>query len=136
MERLFIDTDICLDLLSQREPHYEFAAIVFSKADQQQLSLCVSALTFANLNYLLTKQYSAPLARKILSTLKTLVTTLPIDDKIVELSLASDFRDFENAIQYYSCIQHTITTLLTRNTRDYKKAGITIMTAEEFLKHT
>jgi len=123
-------------LLSQREPHYEYAAIIFSKADQKQLTLCVSSLTFANLNYMLAKQYSAHQARKILSKFKTLVTTLPVDDKVIELALSSDFRDFEDAIQYYSCIQNNITTLLTRTTRVYKKAEISIMTAEEFLKHT
>lgn len=135
MERVFIDTDISLDMLAERNPFYAHAAILFSKADRKEISLCVSSLTFANLNYILAKQYSTQQARKILSKFKILVSTLAVDDKIIELALSSDFRDFEDAIQYHTCIQNSITTLLTRNTRDYKKAQIAIMTPEEFLKH-
>lgn len=135
MEKVFIDTDIALDLLSEREPFYLHAAVLFSKADRKEISLFVSSLTFANLNYLLSKQYPSGQARKILTKFKILVTTLSVDEKIVELALSSDFKDFEDAIQYYTCIQNNLNTLLTRNTKDFRKAQIAIMTAEEFLKH-
>lgn len=135
IEKIFIDTDISLDLLSEREPHYHHAAILFSKADRKEVMLHVSSLTFSNLHYMLAKQQSATHTRKILSRFKTLVNVLGVDDKIIELALASDFRDFEDAIQYHACVQHGLNTLLTRNTKDFKKAQITIMTAEEYLKH-
>ena len=134
MEKVFIDTDISLDLLAQREPFYTHAAILFSKADRKELALHVSSLTFANLNYLLSKQYSPSQSRKILSKFKILVNTLSVDDKIIELALSSDFKDFEDAIQYYTCLENNLTTLLTRNAKDFRKAQIAIMTAEEFLK--
>ena len=55
MERVFVDTDIILDVLSKREPFYEFAAHLFSKADKRELEIGVSSLSFSNLNYLLSK---------------------------------------------------------------------------------
>ena len=55
MERVFVDTDIILDLLAQREPFYPYAAALFSKADEGKLKVFVSALSFANLNYLPTQ---------------------------------------------------------------------------------
>ena len=134
MDKIFIDTDIALDLLSEREPHYHAAAILFSKADRKELHMFVSALTFANLNYMLSKQHTAQQARKILSKFKTLITVLPVDDKTVELALVSDFKDFEDALQYHTCIQHNLETLITRNTKDYRKASIVILSAEEYLK--
>jgi predicted nucleic acid-binding protein len=50
------------------------------------------------------------------------------------LALASDFNDFEDAIQYYTAKEGGIDYLLTRNKKDYKRAGITVMTAEEYLE--
>lgn len=133
MERLFVDTDIVLDLLGAREPHFSPVAILFSMADQGSIRLYVSAITFANVNYVLSRQLNESRARRLLLKLKTLVRIAPVNEKIIELSLSSDFRDFEDAIQYHSAIENNIQTLLTRNLRDFKKAQISIMTAQQYL---
>ena len=133
MENIFVDTDIILDLLSFREPFYESAANLFSLADQKKIRISVSSLSFSNLNYILSKEISANQSRKQLQKFKTLVTVLSVTDKIVELALASDFKDFEDGLQYHTALEHRIKILLTRNLKDYKKAEIPVMTAEQFL---
>lgn len=134
MEKVFVDSDIVLDLLSGREPHYNYAAELFSLADKNLIKLYVSSLTFANVNYILSRQLSAVQSRKMLLKFKTLINVLSVNDKIIELSLASDFSDFEDAIQYNTAIENGITTLLTRNLKDFRKADITILTAQQYLK--
>lgn len=134
MEKVFVDTDIVLDLLSNRDPFYVYAAHLFSEADKGRIKICVSSLTFSNLNYILSRQYSTDQARKKLLKFKTLVTVLAVTDKVVELALSSDFKDFEDGLQYFTAIENTIKILLTRNLKDYKAAEITVMTAEQFLK--
>ena len=133
MEKVFVDSDIVLDLLSGRQPHYSYAAELFSLADGNLIKLYVSSLTFANVNYILSKQLSAGQARKMLLKFKTLVNVLAVNDKIIELSLASDFHDYEDAIQYNTAIENGITILLTRNLKDFKKAEIAILTAQQYL---
>ena len=134
MEKVFVDTDIVIDLLSNRDPFYVYAAHLFSEADKGRIKICVSSLTFSNLNYILSRQYSTDQARKKLLKFKTLVTVLAVTDKVVELALSSDFKDFEDGLQYFTAIENTIKILLTRNLKDYKAAEITVMTAELFLK--
>ena len=134
MEIVFVDSDIVLDLLSGRQPHYDYAAELFSLADENSIKLYVSSLTFANVNYILSKQLSAGQARKMLFKFKTLITVLSVNDKVIELALASDFHDFEDAIQYNTAIENSITTLLTRNLKDFKKAEIAILTAQQYLR--
>lgn len=134
MAKVFVDTDIILDLLAKREPHYQFSAKLFSQADKGDLKLYVSSLSFSNLNYILSKQFSADQARKKLLTFKTLVTVLSVSEKSVDLALNSDFNDFEDALQYFTALEFKISTLLTRNLKDYKKADISVLTAEQYLK--
>ena len=133
MEKVFVDSDIVLDLLSGREPHYKYAAELFSMADKNSIKIYVSSLTFANVNYILSRQLTAGKARKMLLKFKTIINVLSVNDKIIELALASDFNDFEDAIQYNTAIENGISTLLTRNLKDYKKADIAIMTAQQYL---
>lgn len=132
--RLFVDSDIILDLLAKREPHYIHSSKLFTLIDKREITAFTSPLIFANLHYLLRKLTSNVSALKSLRKLKTFVKILPIDEKVIEQSLNSDFNDFEDAIQYFTAVNNGIGLLLTRNKRDYKKSKIPILTAEEFLK--
>ena len=135
MRKLFIDTNIVIDLLAEREPFYEDAAKLFSLSDKKMIKLSVSSLTFANTNYLLQKTNSASTAKEILRKFKILTTVLSLDDKIIDLALNDrGFRDFEDAIQYYSAIENSQEILITRNLKDFKISKIPVMTASEFIK--
>jgi len=131
-QSVFVDTDIVLDLLARREPFYDAAARLFSLAESGIISLAVSSLTFANLFYILRKQVSAKHAHEVLRNFKQLVTVLPVDDVIIEQALKAGFTDFEDAIQYFTALGADCSALLTRNGRHYRKAAISIFTAEAY----
>src|SRR5665647_2308529 len=106
MKSIFLDTNIVLDLLAHRMPFYTEAAQLFSLADKKKIVVSVSALCLADINYILSKQIPEMEVRKILRKFKVLVTVLPLDDKITDLALNSEFRDFEDAIQYFTAIEN------------------------------
>lgn len=135
MKKLFVDTNIVLDLLAKREPFYEEAAKLFSLADRKSVKICISSLTFANTNYILQRANSATTTREILRRFKILVTILAIDDKVIDLALNdTNFNDFEDAIQYYSAIVNRQDIIITRNLKDFSASKLPVMTANEFLK--
>lgn len=133
MNKVFVDTDICIDLLSGRKPFNKTAELLFSLGDLGEIEIYVSSLSFANIDYVLLSQYSTTHSRQIIAKFKTLVNVLPVDSKTIDLAIASDFNDFEDAIQYYCAIDYGLTTIITRNIKDYKKATIKIVTPETFV---
>lgn len=133
MKKLFIDTDIILDLLTRREPFYPHSAALFSLIDSGKLHGFVSSLAFSNLFYILKKYNTRKQAVYILKKLKTLVTVLSVDDKIIDSALASDFNDFEDAVQYYTAKMNKIDYIITRNVKDYKKSEIPALPADQLL---
>ena len=133
MNKIFVDTDVCLDLLSGRMPFNKTAEIIFSLADKGKLKIYVSSLSFSNIDYVLRSQYSTKHSRQLIAKFKTLVQVLAVDSKTIDLALASDFNHFEDAIQYSCAIENNLTTLVTRNVKDYKKATIHILTPEAFI---
>lgn len=134
MDRVFIDTDIALDLLGKREPFYDHSARLFSLSDRKEIEICISALSFSNLNYLLSRQYNSFESRRILNQFNVIVSILAVDHKIIELALSSKFKDFEDSIQYHVAIANGINTLLTRNIKGYKEAEIAILTAQDYIE--
>ncbi len=131
--KVFVDTDVCLDLLSGRKPFNAVAEKLFSLADVGKIKVYVSSLSFSNIDYVLRSQYSAVNSRQIIAKFKILVNVLPVDSRTIDLALASEFNDFEDAIQYYSALENGITVLITRNLKDFKKSTIKVVTPESFL---
>lgn len=133
MKHIFVDTDVCLDLLSGREPFNASAEILFSMADYKRIKIHVSALSFSNIDYVLRSQYSSKHSRQIMGMFKTLVNVLNIDTKTIDLAISSDFNDFEDAIQYACAIEHNLKMIITRNLKDFKKSSIPVMSPETFI---
>ncbi len=134
MKKIFVDTNIVMDLLQKREHFYLEAQELFTLADKKKIKINVSALTFTTTHYLLAKHFNATDARKILTKFKILVTVLPVDDKTIDLALVSDFTDFEDAVQYYTAIENNMEIILTRNKKDFKRSALPVLTANEFLR--
>lgn len=133
MTKVFVDTDICIDLLSGRKPFNATAEILFSLADAGKIKIYVSSLSFANIDNVLRSQYATTHSRQIIGMFKTLVNVLPVNSKTIDLAVASDFNDFEDAIQYCCAIENSLTTIVTRNIKDYKKSMIKVLTPETFI---
>ncbi len=134
MLKVFIDSDIILDLFAKREPHYEHAAQLFTLIARKKILGYSSPVIFVNIHYVLRKLTSHLVAIENLRKLKSLIKILPIDDRVIELALSSKFKDFEDSVQYHTAKLNEIKILITRNKKDYKNVDITILTAEEFLK--
>lgn len=133
MENVFVDTNIVIDLLQKRDEFYKEAQELFTLADRKKVKLYISALTFANTYYILSRFYSTDEAKKMLSKFKVLVEVLPTTDKIIELALASDFKDFEDAIQFYTALESSLEAIITRNKKDFKNNLIPVFSAKEYL---
>ena len=134
MKNLLIDTNIIIDLLAKRGEFYEPAAQLFSLSDQKKIQLYVCSLSFANAHYILSRQLTETKVREILRKLKVLVKVIPLDSKILDKSLNSAFKDFEDAIQYYAALEAKVDIIITRNLKDFKKSNIPVMSASEYMK--
>lgn len=134
MKQILIDTNIVLDLLATRMPFYPEAAELVSLADKKIIILSLSALSLANTHYVLARFKSEISARKILRNFKVLVHILPFDDQIADLALNSDFKDFEDAIQYFTAIENGQELIITRNMSGYRNSQLPVMTAREFIE--
>ena len=135
MKKLFIDTNIVIDLLARREPFFEESANLFSLADKKIIELSISSLTIANTSYTLLRQMDSGKAKAVLRKLRLIVKILPLDDKIIGLALNDDsFSDFEDGLQHFTAIENSQDIIITRNLKDFKNSKLPAMTANQFLE--
>jgi predicted nucleic acid-binding protein len=132
--KLFIDTNIMLDLLGERIPFYNSIAKIATLADKGQIIMTVSALSYGTVNYLLTKYENSETAKQKLRKFKIISEICALDELIIEKGLNSNFSDFEDSLQYFSALKAECDILITRNGRHFKDSQIPVMTADEYLQ--
>lgn len=130
--KIFIDSDIIIDVLARREPFYDPAAILFSLIEKGKIAGFTSPIVFSNVHYVLRKRVSKEITIESLRYLKSLIQILPLDNRAIELALDSEFNDLDT-IQYFCAEQNSINSIISRKKIDYKKAEINILTAKESL---
>ena len=133
-KRVFIDTNIMLDFLGERKPFYDSIAKIATLAERKKLTMIVSPISFATVNYFLAKFENAEIAKEKLRKFKIISEICSLDEQTIEKGLNSSIKDFEDALQYFSATESACEIIITRNGQDFKKSLLPIMTADEFLK--
>lgn len=133
MNKYFVDTDVILDLLTKRIPHFHFSAVLFTLAEMGKYELFTTPTVMANTFYILRKQLGNEGAKTALRRLRIIIHIIDSSEKVIDQALNSAFSDFEDAIQCYTAINNGINCVITRNVKDYKTSGIIVQTPEAFL---
>lgn len=134
MQKLFLDTNIILDFLGERENFYEPAAKLITLADKKQIEIFTTTTSVTNTFYILSKFEGQKTAWEKVRKFKLICGISVADDEVVEKALNSDFKDLEDALQYFSAVATNCEIIITRNERDFKNALIPVMDAESFLQ--
>lgn len=131
--RLLIDGNILLDVLKKRMPHYEDSAKVWKMCETGIAEGYVSALTFANLIYVMRKELSPV---QIEETLKTLSLIFSFADlHATDLTAAAELKwtDYEDALQSNAAERIGAEYIVTRNVKDFTDSRVSAVTPSEFL---
>ncbi len=130
---VFIDSDVTVDLLAKRE-NFAAAAALFQMIDDGYVDGCTTPVALANIDYIVTKYSNKNKARTALRALLKRISVLTMDHTTAQMAMDSEFSDFEDAMQYFAAEKGAVDFIITRNTKDYSKGSITILTAEQFIE--
>ncbi|MGO9013505.1 MAG: type II toxin-antitoxin system VapC family toxin [Dissulfurispiraceae bacterium] len=133
MKSVLCDVNFFLDIFMKRRPFYLPASELFVKIENEEVEGYICSLTFPILFYLLSKEIGRAQAAKILEKIRIVFKVAAVDEKVIDLSLASNFEDFEDAVQYYSAMKTGVTCLISRDKNDFADKKIPVLTPEEFV---
>ena len=135
MKQIFIDTNVIIDFLADRQPFSDYAAMIFQLAKDGKVGVHISAISFNNTYYILRKVTSHKNALKLLSEIEEYIGVQETNRKIIKKAMKSDFKDFEDAIQYFSAVQRgNIDIITTRDLKDFKKSELPVLSPETTIK--
>lgn len=132
MKSIFLDTNVLIDFFADRKPFSIEAARLFNYSFKKKISIYISAVSYNNIYYILRQSCSHIETIKMLTELSEWTDIIDVSKDIINKSLKSDFKDFEDAIQY-NCAKslNKIDFIVTRDTKDFKKSSLPILTPKE-----
>ncbi len=134
MKHFFLDTNIVIDVLTDRKPFSEFGQQLFDLSLKEKLKLSISSLSYTTIYYYIRKSTgSHKNAITILKELEAIVRPLNVSKKMIHKALHSDFNDFEDAVQYFTALSVNCDGIITRNPKDFKSSSLLIFSPEEAL---
>ena len=132
--RVLIDTNVILDLLLDREPFSNHAAILISEVEKGKLIGILCATTITTIYYLVSKSLSKEEANKSLELIFSLFEIAPVNRIVLETAKNLKFKDFEDAVIYSAAFHSNVDVIITRNPRDFKAGEIPVYEPKEFLE--
>ena len=133
MNKIFLDTDVLLDVVFDRKPFSEPASRLLALCEKSLIHGHTSALILANCYYIISAKIEKATATRVVSKYREFLTILDFTNKEIGESIQSGFSDLEDGIQHFIAINNSVNTIITRNIEDYKKASINVMTPEQYL---
>lgn len=130
---LLIDTNIVLDVLMNRQPHYEYSRLIWKMCLRKQADGYISALTFANIAYVMRKELTPERRKYLLGALSSLFRFEELSYEDLREAANMKWRDFEDAVQSATASRIHADYIITRNTKDFQDSPIPALTPEEYL---
>lgn len=132
MIHFFLETNIVIDFLTDRSPFAQSAARLFDYAEKGKVKLYLTAVSYNNTYYIIRKLTSHKEAIKTMKVLEELTETVDTTAAAVKSALKSDFKDFEDAIQYFAAKENSMLNgIVTGNVSDFKRSSLAIWTPEQ-----
>lgn len=129
---VFVDTNILIDLLCEREPFIQGARMLFAYGYSNRLNLMFSSLSLVNAVYI-AKRYGYVDARERLADISGFVRVADLYEDVARSALTCEWKDYEDAVQYLSAIREGADCIVTRNKKDFNKSSIPVYTIDELI---
>lgn len=134
MMRVLLDSDVILDLVLSRQPHFANALTIFHAIARKKFTAFVSAIAVLNVNYFAEKEHDRSFALIEIEKLLSLVSVSSVDGMMLKNSLSSPVTDYEDAVQCASAMAEGLDAIVTRNTKDFTNSPIPVYSPTEFLE--
>ena len=132
-ERIFIDSDMILDVALARQPFVEASQQVLALCENGAFTGCISSNSVANIYYVLRKLGGDEKSHIFIKQLLKFLVIIPVDHMGISKALDSKFADFEDAIQHFAALSFGCTMIVTRNIQGYKFAELKVVLPSIFV---
>ena len=127
--KIFIDTNIFLDLILKRE-NFREALLIFNAIEKKLFDAVILDITILNIDYVAKKQTNS--VNEFLTTVNQLIKVVGATNEMIEKALKIDNPDLEDNLQYI-CARHFKSEVIITNDKKFHSPNIEKVTSKDFV---
>ena len=131
---VLIDTNVIIDYLLTREPHFESSSKIMEKCAARELKGYIAFHSVPNLWYILRKIPEDKRREWLMDICEFLETAGVNHNQVLRAIQMEKFKDFEDCLQEECAVEVMADYIVTRNPGDYKTSRIKVIEPGEFVK--
>ena len=132
--KVLIDTNVILDVLCNRKMFVEDSLKIFKLSEAKQIEGYISALSIANIIYIMKKELSHMNVKKTLDKLSHIFNIIELNEQDLMEACNLQFNDYEDGIHCQEASRIKADYIITRNIKDYKNSVIMPISPAEFTR--
>lgn len=132
--KVLIDTNVILDVLCNRKMFVEDSLKIFKLSETKQIDGYISALSIANIIYIMRKKLSHINVKKILDMLSHIFNIIELNEQDLMEACNLQFNDYEDEIHCNQASRIKADYIITRNIKDYKNSVIKPISPNELTR--
>lgn len=131
--KIFVDTNVLIDVLVQRGEFLDDAADIWSLSEQGRVTGIIAAVSMTNIYYIVRKLSDHKTAMKAMVQLRDVFTLAACDGQVLSQAIDAKIADFEDAVQYFTAMHAGAAAIITRDPKHFPRGTIPVVTPREFL---
>jgi predicted nucleic acid-binding protein len=133
--RVFLDTNILIDLLDSERTHHEASTQLMRAVQRGQIRACISAISIVNAIYVMRKVMPGKVMARYLLRMLDNVELSRLEVQDLRAALAAGWNDLEDAIQHSSALASGQVDAIVSHDADMKRhAEIPVLSPKQVLQ--
>ncbi len=134
VSRVFVDTDVAIDFLTERSPFVDSSSLIFDMHEKRLIDIYLSAVSINNIYYISRRLIGEAKTRILISELIADINIVSASKNEIKTALTTNFKDFEDSIQYVTALKiDNIEAIITRNIKDFRFSSIPVFSPEVYI---
>ena len=133
MMKVFVDTNVLIDVLAERTAYYPEAMRVWTLAESGRIDARVAAISFSNCYYIVSRYAGRRSAEKAMRLLRDVFKPVDLTAQVLNQAIDAGMPDFEDAVQFHSAVHAKADCIITRNPSHFPRSSMPVLSPAEFV---
>ncbi len=128
--KIYIDTNIFLDSILDRDNGIAKSVLLF--LSEKNCEIVLNDISIVNIHYFARKGIEPKKLKEYINAFLDEYTIVSVDEKILRDAINSDFKDFEDAVQYFCAKEKKAKLIITNDKKGFQSSDINTISSSDF----
>lgn len=131
--KVLLDTNIIVDVIERREPHFIASSEVWSAVEEKRVQGAVTSLTVITVHYLAKRKVGHAATMRGITQIQKTLEIIDVGSEDINHGMDAITTDFEDAVQAFAAARAGVVWIVTRDRKGFSRSPVPSILPTELL---